>query len=283
MLPEVDQRGWLMETCRLPCIETVGIQINQKPTIDTIGVDINKIADPFNIRYYKSNLRKKYTQYYGINESNFQKLTQPLTINILKKIEIELSGISEIEQSSYFEKNKFRNLQPLLVLQAVIPHGSLIAEKMVNELLSKIEDTVNPSQVEEGEEDEDAWDVEVMAHKIDVLTNLLIGHGKKGDFIPDWLNRLENYVKNCCSIAVKLRQTLYFDMENSFYYCNQFSDIPIISEEQIIALQKLRDLSQEAIFDVVKSGKTEKADLIENKNDQWDGEADSEVYKIDVE
>lgn len=115
-----------------------------------------------------------------------------------------------------------------------------------------------------------------MAHKIDVLSNMLVAYGGKTEQVGAWLTRLEEYITNCCSIAEKLRQQLYFDIEHSFYYCNEFNDIPIISEEQIKVLQELRDLSQEAIFDVVKSGKTDKVNLIDNKNDQWDGEADSE-------
>lgn len=116
-----------------------------------------------------------------------------------------------------------------------------------------------------------------MAHKIDLLSNMLIAHGIKGEFVASWLNRLQTFIKTCCTVAAKLRESLYYDLEKSFYFCNQFADIPIISEEQLIALQELRDLSQEAILDVVKSGKTEKIGLIDNKNDQWSNEVDSEV------
>ena len=68
-----------------------------------------------------------------------------------------------------------------------------------------------------------------------------------------------------------------FLTHHSFYFQNQFADIPIISDEQISALQTLRDSTQEAILDVVKSGKTEKIKLIENRNDQWKEEVDTEV------
>jgi hypothetical protein len=91
------------------------------------------------------------------------------------------------------------------------------------------------------------------------------------------MERLQKYLTHCYTTTIKLRSSLYFDLEKSFYFENQFADIPIISDEQISALQSLRDSTQEAILDVVKSGKTEKIKLIDNKNDQWNGEVDTEV------
>lgn len=118
-------------------------------------------------------------------------------------------------------------------------------------------------------------DLEVQGTKIAVLSNLLIAHGRS-EIVDGWLSRIERFLIAASQACTKIRNSLYFDLEKSFYYQNQFADIPIVSDEQITALQDLRDQTQEAILDVIKSGKTEKVKLIDNRNDQWNEQVDAE-------
>ena len=96
------------------------------------------------------------------------------------------------------------------------------------------------------------------------------------DLTEGWLTRIQNFISASMLLTSKLRNSLYADLEKAFFYQNQFADIPLISEEQILVLQELREVTQEAILDIVKSGKTEKVKLIDNRNDQWDGEIDNQ-------
>ena len=125
--------------------------------------------------------------------------------------------------------------------------------------------------------DEEAKDLEMMILKIDLLSNFMIAYGtSRPDLTVGWLERIKAFITNATGLVGQLRNTLYQNMEKAFYFHNQYTDIPLISDEQIQALQDLRDMTQEAILDVVKSGKTEKVKLIDNRNDQWDQDADDQ-------
>lgn len=110
------------------------------------------------------------------------------------------------------------------------------------------------------------------------MSNLLIAYGSSNpELVNNWLERIKTFISTCFKRTTAIRTTLYADLEKAFYFDNQFADIPIISDEQILVLQELRDITQEAILDVVKSGKTEKVNLIDNRNDQWNTEVDNQV------
>lgn len=132
----------------------------------------------------------------------------------------------------------------------------------------------------ESEEDSVA-DLQVVVHKIDLLSNLLIAYGTSNpELVNNWLERIKTFILTCSNRSASIRTSLYADLEKAFYFDNQYADIPIISDEQILVLQELRDITQEAILDVVKSGKTEKVNLIENRNDQWNTDVDDLVIII---
>jgi hypothetical protein len=270
--PEIGKRDELLTSCKLPCMDTVGILINHRTIQDGTSHDNTAFADPFNIQFYRSDRRRKFSDLYGINESTFAKATELLTLGVRKKIQVLVMGLSLEEQALYFSESKLHALRPMQILQVLIPFVPVVAEGIVNELLVNLEDTINSKN----DGDEESKDVEYMAHKLDVLSNLILAHGIKSDNVPKWLGRLRKFIETCCSTSNKLRESLYHELEHSFYFCSQYADIPLLSEEQINDIQELRDLAQEAILDIVKSGKTEKMTLIENRNDQWDGAVDSE-------
>lgn len=70
---------------------------------------------------------------------------------------------------------------------------------------------------------------------------------------------------------------LYAKMESSFFYFNEYCDIPIVSEEQYIAQQNFQKSTQEATLEIVKSGRTEKLVGIEERRNALNEEIDELV------
>jgi hypothetical protein len=140
--PLKKKRGLLTSQCKLPCMKSVGIQINNPQLKETVVQDDCFSSDPFNIKYYRSDRRKKYSKMFGLDEAEFEQISQPLTMSIFKKIEIELSGITEQEQATYFVESKLRTIQPLLVLKACIPFEPEVAEQMISDILKKVEESI---------------------------------------------------------------------------------------------------------------------------------------------
>jgi hypothetical protein len=274
--PVIDNRGELIRACRLPCMDTVGIQINDRNAVEQITNEYGTFVDHFNIQYYCSERRKRFSKLFGINETVFIRAMDSLTLGVRKKVEVNLVGISNEEQGLYNAENKLHSLQPLQLLMALIPYSPKGSRDLVETLIGYLKVTIGIKSTTAVEEEE-CKDIELMVHRIDILTNLIIAHGKN-EVTNLWIEQIQDFILACSSKSAKLRESLYCEMENSFYYHSQYADIPIISEDQIVALQELRDLSQESILEVVKSGKTEKIALIDSKNDQWNGSMDSNVF-----
>ncbi|KAJ3269686.1 hypothetical protein HDV01_001114 [Terramyces sp. JEL0728] len=281
LAPITGPRDLILELATLPCMSQVAIQVNTTPKKDDDGQEFDPNADPFNVKYFKSKKRIDATKRLGMNEALFANAMEPVTLSILEYVEKKiLTGVSNAAHPlNEEEMETLKKIRPLSILKVLVKFSPMIAERIVSDILFNLEEVAKIIPQAEGKTDEqieEDKDVGMMSIKISLLSNLLVAFGTEGEYVQTWIERLQNIISVCCSVSAKLRESLYFDMEQSFYFANQFSDIPIISDEQIAAIQELRDLSQEAILDVVKSGKTEKVDLIDNKNDQWNGEVDSE-------
>ncbi|KAJ3000336.1 hypothetical protein HDV02_006143 [Globomyces sp. JEL0801] len=288
---ETGRRAQLLQSGRLHTMDLVGIQINQGEQKETSQPEsstaylpwvfgTSATEDPFNIRFFHSDLRQRYSKLYGVNELQYTRFMEPLTTGVIYEVNQRLNSCSPGNESHDHENELLKNVKPLSILEVLIKHSPSIAVNLIQNLLENIEAVAKINKTSSkgtfNEDEEDNSDVGIMTHIIDLMWNLMIAYGFKGDMVTNWLKRLREFLSVSSSTSEKLRETLYYDLEKSFYFQNQFIDIPIISDEQIAALQELRDLSQEAILDVVKSGKTEKVGLIDNKNDQWNGEVDSE-------
>ncbi|KAJ3309526.1 hypothetical protein HDV04_005966 [Boothiomyces sp. JEL0838] len=281
LTPVTGARDSILELATLPCMNQVAIQVNITSTKDEDIQEFDPNADPFNVKYFRSQKRIDATKRYGMSESLFANAMEPVTQSIMDFVEKKIvNGVANTVQPLKEEElENLKRIRPLSVLKVLVKFSPMIAERIISEILYNLEEIAKIVPQAEGKTDqqlEEDKDVGMMSIKISLLSNLLVAFGTDGEFVQTWIERLQNIISVCCSVSAKLRESLYFDMEQSFYFANQFADIPIISDEQITAIQELRDLSQEAILDVVKSGKTEKVDLIDNKNDQWNGEVDSE-------
>ena len=106
IIPEQGQRGWLLETGRLPCMDMVGIHMNYREMTDHPIDDFGAFSDPFNIQYNRSDIRKKFSGFYGFSESVFIKKMEILTLGVRKHVELMLLGLKENEQNHYFPPNK---------------------------------------------------------------------------------------------------------------------------------------------------------------------------------
>lgn len=75
-------------------------------------------------------------------------------------------------------------------------------------------------------------DIESAIHILSVFCNLLFSYDGIGDRTASFVNRLKKFVQSCNDIALNIRESLFLEMENSFYFFGGSVDIPIVSEDQ---------------------------------------------------
>jgi hypothetical protein len=134
---ETPQKEALLLAGKLPSKELTGIAINARLSeekLETIPLQF----DPFNIDYFKSERRKKYTIHYGLDEVSLMRYTEPLTTSIFTSIEKKMNGKSFNSQGS-LSIAKLRELTPATVLRALIPLEPKVAEALVSEYLGSLE------------------------------------------------------------------------------------------------------------------------------------------------
>ena len=96
--------------------------------------------DPFNLNYYKSDQRKRFTKHFKLDEGRFSKCIEPPTIGILKSIENKINGVSvNAESTQDYQTLPLREMQPLVMLRAWIPLSPTVAESIILDLLRSIE------------------------------------------------------------------------------------------------------------------------------------------------
>ena len=64
--------------------------------------------DPFNINYYRSDQRKKFTQHYQLDEGKFSKCMDPSTMSVLKSIENKVNGVTAQAEKKNVENEMVR-------------------------------------------------------------------------------------------------------------------------------------------------------------------------------
>ena len=77
-------------------------------------------------------------------------------------------------------------------------------------------------------------DIENLIHRVHVISNLLVAHDGVGDGADSWITRLQAIIRHCQDKAAKIRTSLFFDLESSFFFFNDLVDVPIVSDEQYV-------------------------------------------------
>jgi uncharacterized protein Yka (UPF0111/DUF47 family) len=52
------------------------------------------------------------------------------------------------------------------------------------------------------------------------------------DKIASYIERLQSLISSCNEKADNIRESLYEDLESTFYFFNEYVDVPVVSEEQ---------------------------------------------------
>ncbi|KAJ3101339.1 hypothetical protein HDU97_001433 [Phlyctochytrium planicorne] len=253
------RRAVMLETCKLPSIQRLGITINTN-TMEEAKLSIPLVEmDPFNIKYYASDRRRKFTDRFGILESKFTRVVLPMTISVMEAIEERTGGSKKYHLEMLAKYQWLLNIDTITILHECMKRFPQVAAETIESSLDEAE-TVVKNMVDVALDDtfEDAGDIEAEIHLIDTLSNLIFGFDGIDDKVPGYIDRLQNMINSCNQKAVAVRESLYMDLENSFYFFNEFIDVPIVSEEQFTALEKFKTSTQEATLEMVKSGKTDK-------------------------
>ncbi|KAI8922787.1 armadillo-type protein [Entophlyctis helioformis] len=273
------RRAELLALGRLPAMASLGLSINDASSQSDEDVGYMPVNDPFNSAYYSSERRSKFTRMYGLSEQSFAKLVAPVTQGVLASIEARASNIERVSPEAISKSQWLLKLEPLTILHDLIGLYPSVASELIETLLSSVESGTKlratmgsndmlPTSSQTNlttDKTSDEHDVETATHKIDVLSNLLIAHDGIGTKMPHWLKRFQTVITFCCDSANKIRESLYMDIERSFYFFNEFVDIPIVSDEQFESLERYRETTHEATLEIVKSGKTEKLTTLDNR------------------
>ncbi|KAJ1344384.1 hypothetical protein BSLG_001041 [Batrachochytrium salamandrivorans] len=275
------QRNKFLEMCRLPSLNRLRTSMNYV-TVPEVGNEIlGHTVDAFNTKYYGSERRMKFSKMYGMNETQMIKLATPIPQSFIAKIVERTLNLVPIPPETMAKMQWLLKLDSSTILHVLIGIHPNVASNIIEELLTNIEsgskfqkyfvsedlaDSAQPRALHSvNSPDEDETEIEVMTHRIDVLSNMLIAHEGVGSKTTGWMKRFQTVLSFCCDTAHSLRESLYMDMERSMYFYSEHVDIPIVSAQQFDHLENYRAASQEATLEVVKSGRVEKLSAIESQ------------------
>ncbi|KAI8848354.1 armadillo-type protein [Chytridium lagenaria] len=253
------RRALILESCKLPSIQRLGVTINTN-TIEEAKIAIPlQNEDAFNIKYYSSDRRRKFTERYGLAESKFARTILPLTQSVMEYVE-EKSGVLKKYSPELLAKYQWLlNLDAISILHECMKRFPQVAVDAIQSLLEEIETVVKGiTDLALDDTFEEVGDIEAEIHLIDTTSNLLFAFDGLDEKVPSYVDRLQAMILSCNTKAEAVRESLYLDLESSFYFFNEYIDVPIVSEEQYVALEKYKASTQEATLEMVKSGKLDK-------------------------
>ncbi|KAJ3242402.1 hypothetical protein HDU78_001407 [Chytriomyces hyalinus] len=270
------QRGRLLETCKLPSISKIGV------TTASTTENSNELSvplpdkDPFNTKYYASDRRKKFTTRYGLDEAKFARNSLPVTPSILETVEESTSAFHQPSAQILSKYQWMLNMDNTTLLHECMKQYPEVAEQVIlmhlaqTELLMGIKHATDDDDLNDSVE-EAAPDVENEIHILDVFSNLLIAYdGINMEATEGYARRLEEFINTCNEKAMTIREKLYSELESTFYFFNEFVDVPIVSDEQYEALEALKAENQKATLEAVKSGTTDRLSALDMKKVEMD-------------
>ncbi|KAI8809948.1 armadillo-type protein [Cladochytrium replicatum] len=241
----------LLGTGQLPSMRRLGISLNTKDDAEDQSA-LQPLNDNFNVQYWSSDRRRKFTSIYGLPEENFARAMIPLAQPMMDLVE---------ERSLAFRRPSLellRKYEWLLAIDSIsILHECMkkypgVAIDLIERLIADVESSMPTIRMfnhilnvaNQGLRDDtmvvtpelsvpNGPDVEVQVHNLNVLSNLLFALDGLSDRVPTFLERLQTIISDCVSQAEDLRESLYADVENSFFFFNEYMDIPIVSDEQL--------------------------------------------------
>ncbi|KAJ3128551.1 hypothetical protein HK100_009127 [Physocladia obscura] len=277
------RRGALLETGKLPSLNKLGVSLaSDDENSFKLAVPLAK-NDPFNVKYYTSDRRKKLTNRYGLDETKFTRTCVPVTPSILEVVEESVRAFHQAVLGAMEHYQWMFSIDTTSLLHECMKEFPEVAEQVINSHLTQIESSVGIKNSDNDEEFNEvvAIDVENEIHVLEVFSNLLIAYdGIKSENSVKYIKRLQNFVTSCNEKAEEIRESLYSELESSFYFFNEFIDVPIVSEEQYEALEFLKAENQKATLEAVKSGTTERLTALDMKKVAMDDMLESKSESL---
>ncbi|KAJ3226007.1 hypothetical protein HK099_005713 [Clydaea vesicula] len=260
-------RATLLENLKLPSIAKLGLTINPNSTEEKfLNIPLLDL-DPYNIKYYSSEVSKKFVSRYGLPESKFK--FSPLPLSIIGFLEEKAT--SKKVTPEHIQKYQFiTTIDCITILHECMKKYPQLAQDMIEGLIaimqSLLTEQLKSDDVGEGE-DLLETDLESDIHHLNLLSNLLMAYDGITEKALVYTSKLKEFIITCNSIASTIRESLYLEMEESFFFFNDYVDVPIVSEEQYLAFEEFKRSNQEATLEIVKSGKTDKLTSLEEQKD----------------
>lgn len=87
-----------------------------------------------------------------------------------------------------------------------------------------------------------------------------------GDGFHEWSLQFDHLIQLLLDSSRHLRDSLFTSLERSFFFYNTLCNVPIVSEDQAVMYDDLVSKNQQAIVEVLKLGKVE---MLEQINDRY--------------
>ncbi|KAJ3014030.1 hypothetical protein HKX48_005388 [Thoreauomyces humboldtii] len=291
-------RASAMESLRLPSIDVLAAAVNDPR--DQTGMVPMPDTDPYNVEWFKSDRRKKFTDRYGISEAHFARAIMPIPKSIMAVVEEKSAAARTPTPETLTKYSWLLNIDTLTILRECIKKYTQVAADLVESILRRIEADLLPgghagdsdarkaaagaesedSKTSSAQAEEEEVDIEAEVHSVDVLSNLLFAHDGIGDSVSKWVDRLRGVISACNDSAGIIREGLYGDLESSFFFFNEYIDIPIVSDEQYNALESFKAATQEATLEIVKTGKTDKLASLEARKNEMNDMVDTKSDQL---
>lgn len=218
--------------------------------------------DPFNVEFYKSARRKKFSQRYGIAETKYENQPVKATPSLLKVLEQKNGVVDTTNNAS--TSSWLSQTNDSVLLAKCLALGQNIANDMISELLNEIETLALEGPIAPVNMNATTFTnpvAEQFLHNLNLVCTLLIVSSDATFFV----DRLKELVTKFSDYAQSLRNGLYDDLESSYFFFNDFADMPITSEEQFLLVESFRLSLSESTSEILKAGTAEKLSAIHNK------------------
>jgi hypothetical protein len=79
----------------------------------------------------------------------------------------------------------------------------------------------------------DQLDIGCLIHQLGVISNFIVAfEGIEGSKTSDWVKKMQELIDFCNDEASSIREFLFTSLEDSFFFCSEFVDVPIFNDEQ---------------------------------------------------
>ncbi|KAI9141859.1 hypothetical protein BKA69DRAFT_1071625 [Paraphysoderma sedebokerense] len=223
----------------------------------------NYINDKFNSEYYASKKRKMLCRRYKLKEDRFDRFAKTCATDFIESCS-NMPYEDALTQDQQLLLDKVSQVDSLIILRECLRKFSTQAVSVMDDILGVLENLFNKITLNSSHDDTEKRLLSA-THALKNLSELLVASDGVIDQHMAYVERLRQIISACSERAQKIREELYADMERSLFFFNEYSDIPITSDEQYEALESLKLESQEATLEAVRTGQFESFHKFQDK------------------